>query len=226
MLLAGCADQPGPLSEGPPGATPADGLARIAELTAQRATLAGQLALAEPGAGSGSGSEAGSEAGSGSGSEAAPGSEPGPAPGSEAGSGPGSAPESEAARGPEPGPAAGADARAAAERAGVDPEWAARVLTDQAAAAEQVRDGLLRRWAEQPDTRPAERPDPAQLRSELATVDDELVAALRVAAPARTHEDCPTSLAQAAVARAEGLDDLHRAALGRGLMSVCDGTPD
>ena len=192
VLLAGCADQPGPLSEGPAGATPADGLARIAELTAQRVTLAGQLALAEPESESESGSES----------------------------------ESESAREPEPGPAAGADARAAAERAGVDPEWAARVLTDQAAAAEQVRDGLLRRWAEQPDTRPAERPDPAQLRSELATVDDELVAALRVAAPARTHEDCPTSLAQAAVARAEGLDDLHRAALGRGLMSVCDGTPD
>lgn len=178
MLLAGCGDRPDPLSEGPPGAAPADGVARIAELTAQRAVLAGKLALAESGA----------------------------------------EPESE--------PGAGADARAAAERVGVDPEWAARVLADQIAAGEQVRDGLLRQWTEQPATRSAERPDPAQLRSDLDRIDDELIAVLRIAAPARTHEDCPGSLAQAAVARAEGIDDLHRAALGRGLMSICDGTPD
>lgn len=172
VLLAGCGDTPGPLTEGPPGAAPADGLARIVELTGDRIGIAERAAAGdapvEPSAGAGAG----------------------------------------------------------AERAGVDAEWAARVLADQRAAADQVRDGLRQRWAERPELRPAERPDPVQLRSELDRLDEELLAALRVAAPARVHEDCPSSLAQAAVARAEGLDDLHRSALGRGLMSICDGTPD
>ncbi|OSY38912.1 MULTISPECIES: hypothetical protein [Pseudonocardia] len=185
-LSAGCGgDQPDPLSTGAPGAAPADGLARIVELTGERIGISERAAAAAADTG-----------------------EPAPGPDSDSGSGD------------------VAVAAAAAERAGVDVEWAARVLADQRAAADQLRDGLTRQWAERPDTRPAEQADPAQLRSELDRIDEELLAALRIAAPARAHEDCPSSLAQAAVARAEGLGDLARGALGRSLMSVCDGTPD
>ena len=119
-----------------------------------------------------------------------------------------------------------ADARADATRDGVDPEWVARVVADQIAASTQVQEGLLRQWEERPDSRPADRPDLAQVRPDLDRIGDELVAALKGAAPARAHEDCPAALAQAAVAQAENLDELHRAALGRALSSVCDSTPE
>ncbi|MEU6699580.1 hypothetical protein [Pseudonocardia sp. NPDC046786] len=180
LMLSGCADQPDPLSQGPEGAAPADGLTQVVELTAQRAGLAGQAALAELDAGA-----------------------PVPDPGADA-----------------------AVVQEAAERAGVDRQWVARVVADQVAASAQVRDGLLRQWAERPESRPGGPADPARVRGEFGRIDQELIAALAVAAPARVHEDCPASLAQAAVAQAEGLDDLHRGALGRGLTSVCDGTPD
>ncbi|MBP2370615.1 gamma subclass chorismate mutase AroQ [Pseudonocardia parietis] len=184
-LLAGCGGDPpaAPLSEGPPGASPADGVTRIAELSAQRAVVSSRVAAAKLGTG-------------------------------------------QAVTDPEREAAVVADARADATRAGVDPEWVARVVADQIAASSQVQNDLLRRWNDRPESRLAERPDLAQVRPELGRIGDELVAAMKVAAPARVHEDCPSTLAQAVVARAESLDDLHRAALGRALMSVCDRTPE
>lgn len=116
-----------------------------------------------------------------------------------------------------------ADARADAARAGVDAEWVARVFTDQIAASTQVQNDLLRQWADQPATRPAQRPNLAGVRPQLDRVGDGLVAALAAAAPARAYEECPARLAQAAVATAKPFDDLHKAALGRALKSVCDG---
>lgn len=117
-----------------------------------------------------------------------------------------------------------ADARADAARTGVDPEWVARILTDQIAASTQVQNDLIRRWTDRPDSRPP-RADLARVRPELDRIGDELVAALKLAAPARAHEDCPASLARATVAAARPLDDAHKAALGRSLGSVCDGAP-
>jgi chorismate mutase len=118
-----------------------------------------------------------------------------------------------------------ADARAQAGRDGVDPEWVARVVADQIAASTQVQNDLLRQWTEHPDSRPAERPDLAQVRPEITRISNELVAALKIAEPARAHKDCSSSLAAAAQAQAGELDDIHRAALNRALRSVCDQAP-
>ncbi|MFP5068729.1 gamma subclass chorismate mutase AroQ [Pseudonocardia nantongensis] len=182
-LLAGCADPAPPLSDGPAGAAPADGLTRIVQLAAERAVLSDRVAAAKFGT---------------------------------------PAPVTDPAR-----EAAVLDgARADATSAGVDPEWVARVFTDQIAASTQVQNDLIRGWTERPDTGPAEQADLTQVRPELDRIGDELVAALALAAPARGHEDCPTGLAQAAVAAARPLDDVHKAALGRGLASVCDGTAE
>lgn len=115
-----------------------------------------------------------------------------------------------------------ADARAQAARDGVDPDWVARVVLDQIAASTQVQNDLLRQWTEHPDSRPAERPDLAQVRPEITRISNELVAALKIAEPARAHQDCSSSLAVAARAHAEELDGTHKAALDRALRSVCD----
>jgi chorismate mutase len=118
-----------------------------------------------------------------------------------------------------------ADARAEADRVGADPEWVARVVGDQIAASTQVQNDLLRRWSEHPDTQPAQRPDLARIRPEITRISNELVAALKVAEPARSQEGCSASLAAAVAAESGGLDAIHRAALSRALVSVCDGAP-
>ncbi|MEJ8278564.1 gamma subclass chorismate mutase AroQ [Pseudonocardia spirodelae] len=182
-LLAGCGEQQAPLTEGPPGASPADGLVRVVALSAQRAQVSDRVAAAKLGTG-------------------------------------------QAVTDPAREAAVVDGIRAEAGRDGVDPDWAARIVTDQIAASTQVQDDLLRQWAERPDTAPVQRPALAEVRPELDRIGDELVAALKLAGPARANEDCPSTLAQAAVAQAQGLDDVHRNALGRSLASVCDGTPD
>lgn len=181
-LLAGCGDQPLPLTEGPPGASPADGLIRIVELSAQRARISDQVAAAKFGTGTAV-TDAGREA------------------------------------------AVVAETRADATRDGVDPDWAARIVSDQIAASTQVQNDLIRQWTDRPDTRPAQRPELARVRPQLDRIGDELVAALKLAGPARANEECPSTLAQAAVEQAKGLDEVHRNALGRSLKSVCDGAP-
>jgi chorismate mutase len=115
-----------------------------------------------------------------------------------------------------------AAARTEAEKDRVDPEWTARVFTDQIAASTQVQNGLLEQWNVRPDTAPAQRPSLASIRPQLDRIGDELVAAMAQAAPARSHEACAGRLAQAAVDAAKPLDDLHKAALGASLKSVCD----
>jgi chorismate mutase len=119
-----------------------------------------------------------------------------------------------------------ADARAQADRDGVDPEWVARVVLDQIAASTQVQNDLLRQWTEHPDSRPAEQPDLAQVRPEITRISNELVAALKIAEPARVRADCSSSLAAAVKAQAGELDDIHKAALDRALKSVCDQAPN
>jgi chorismate mutase len=119
-----------------------------------------------------------------------------------------------------------ADARAQAGRVGVDPAWVARVVLDQIAASTQVQNDLLRQWTEHPDSRPAERPDLAQVRPEITRISNELVAALKVAEPARAQAGCSASLAAAVRTQAGELDDIHRAALDRALRSVCDQPPN
>lgn len=119
-----------------------------------------------------------------------------------------------------------ADARTQAGRDGIDPEWVARVVADQIAASTQVQNDLLQQWTEHPDSRPAERPDLAQVRPEITRISNELVAALKIAEPARAQEGCSSSLAAAARAQAGELDDIHRAALDRALRSVCDQAPN
>lgn len=114
-----------------------------------------------------------------------------------------------------------AAARTEADRDRVDPEWVARVVGDQIAASTQVQNDLMRQWTDRPDTRPAERPALATVRPELDRIGGELVAAMAQAAPARAHEACAGRLAQGAVDAAKPLDDLHKAALGRSLTSVC-----
>ena len=119
-----------------------------------------------------------------------------------------------------------AAARDAATRTGVDPEWVARVFDDQIAASTQVQNDLLRQWTEHPDSRPTERPDLVEVRPEITRISNELVAALKIAEPARAHADCSSSLAAAARTQAGELDGIHRAALERALRSVCDQAPN
>jgi chorismate mutase len=116
-----------------------------------------------------------------------------------------------------------AAARAAATRTGVDPEWVARVFDDQIAASTLVQNGLLRAWTDDPASQPGERPDLARIRPELDRIGEELVAALTAAAPARAHEACPSTVAEVVTTRAADLDTIHRAALDRALLSICDG---
>lgn len=179
-VAAGCGAQPAPLTQGPSGAAPADGLTRVVELVAERAVLSDRVAAAKAGT---------------------------------------ARPVTDPVREK----AVLDEARADAARAGVDPEWTARVFADQIAASTEVQHRLLRAWSDRPDTRPAPA-DLARVRPELDRIGDDLVAALAVAAPARAHEDCAATLAQAAVEVARPLDEVHKAALGRALTSVCDGT--
>lgn len=180
-VLAACAQ---PSTSSPEaGAPPSDGLARVVQLAAQRATVSDLVAAAKLGTGQ-----------------------------------PVTDPEREAV--------VVADARAQADRVGVDPEWAARVVADQIAASTQVQNDLLRQWTEHPDSRPAERPDLAQVRPEISRISTELVAALKVAEPARAQAGCSSSLAAATSMQAGELDDIHRAALDRALRSVCDQAPN
>jgi chorismate mutase len=119
-----------------------------------------------------------------------------------------------------------ADARAQADRDGVDPEWVARVISDQIAASSQVHNDLLRQWSDHPESQPAERPDLAQVRPEITRISNALVAALKVVEPARAYEGCSSSLAQAVTAEAGDMDAIHRAALDRALVSVCEEAPN
>ncbi|GAA0942765.1 chorismate mutase [Pseudonocardia zijingensis] len=114
-----------------------------------------------------------------------------------------------------------ADARAQADRAGVDPDWVTRVVSDQIAASTQVQNDLLRQWDEHLGSGPSERPDLAEIRPEITRISTELVTALKGAEPVRTQEDCPSALAAAVRQQAGELDPLHAAALDRALRSVC-----
>ncbi|WP_243791816.1 chorismate mutase [Saccharopolyspora gloriosae] len=112
-------------------------------------------------------------------------------------------------------------ARADASQDGVDPEWAAQVFLDQIAASTQVQNDLLRGWEENPARRPPEKPDLAQVRPQLDRIGDELIDALKTAAPVRETPDCGATLDQAVGREAGGLDPIHRAALDRALTSIC-----
>jgi chorismate mutase len=101
-----------------------------------------------------------------------------------------------------------------------------RVVADQIAASTQVQSDLLQQWTEHPDSRPAEVPDLAHVRPEITRISNELVAALKIAEPARAYEDCSSSLAAAATTQAGSLDDIHNAALNRALKSVCHKAPN
>lgn len=113
------------------------------------------------------------------------------------------------------------DARADATRGGVDPEWAAQIFQDQIAASTQVQNDLLRRWSEQPDLRPSEKPDLTTIRPQLDRIGTEIITALKAAQPFRTTPDCAATLDQTVRTEAADLDETHRSALIRALDSVC-----
>lgn len=116
-------------------------------------------------------------------------------------------------------------ARADAKRDGVDPEWVEHVIADQIVASTQVQHDLLRQWADHPETRPAGRPDLTKVRPGLDRIGDEMIAALKAATPTRSLPDCSSSLAAAVDEQAGRLDEVHRAALDRALISVCTVEP-
>lgn len=116
--------------------------------------------------------------------------------------------------------------RAAADAAakGLDAGWAERVFAGQIAANKAVQAGLHAQWREAGEA-PARQPDLAQeVRPAIDELNGRLLAALPEVAALRRQADCPGQAEQAALRGAErqGLDALHRVALGQALAALCD----
>ncbi|MEU3964467.1 gamma subclass chorismate mutase AroQ [Streptomyces buecherae] len=117
-------------------------------------------------------------------------------------------------------------ARQAGEVGG-DPVATVAVFRDQIEANKHVQRALHRRWRAAPDQAPTERPDLAEVRSEINRINDGLVRAIAASEPARTAWLCPlVLLPEAARAhRDQALDGPHGVALARALRSVCAPPP-
>ncbi|QNM96348.1 chorismate mutase [Chitinimonas koreensis] len=111
-----------------------------------------------------------------------------------------------------------------AAAAGIDAGWAGQVFAGQIAANKAVQAGLHAQWREAGEA-PARQPDLAQeVRPAIDELNGRLLAALPEAAALRRQADCAERAAAAALRGAErqGLDALHRAALGQALAALCD----
>lgn len=114
---------------------------------------------------------------------------------------------------------------AQAERLGADPAATRRIFRDQIEASKVVQRGLYRVWTADPGRAPTERPDLAEVRTEINRVNEALVRAVAASPDARSAPYCPVVLGAAAtgVRFEQRLDALHTRALGRAVRSVCEG---
>lgn len=117
--------------------------------------------------------------------------------------------------------------RAQSIQLGIDPEVAVAIFRDQIEANKQVQRGLYELWTAHPELVPAERPDLVKdVRPRLDRITTELLAQIKSTRRARTHPSCPGHLiaTEHIVYHTRDLDALHRGALNRALVSVCQTT--
>ncbi|MEY9874685.1 chorismate mutase [Streptacidiphilus sp. MAP12-33] len=106
---------------------------------------------------------------------------------------------------------------------GIDPAPVAKIFRDQIEANKVVQRALYAEWDADPSLVPTTKPSLATIRTELNTIDDELVQAIAAADPSLQAPSCYGQLTAAVVhaGHQDGLDVLHFAALLRAVPSVC-----
>ncbi|WP_063771121.1 chorismate mutase [Streptacidiphilus neutrinimicus] len=116
-----------------------------------------------------------------------------------------------------------AEAERQATALGIDPAPVAKIFRDQIEASKVVQRALHAEWDADPSLVLTTKPSLATIRTELDTIDTELVQAVAAAEPALQAPACGGQLTSAAVhaRHAQRLDVLHFAALLRALPSVC-----
>lgn len=114
---------------------------------------------------------------------------------------------------------------AEAQAAGVPPDYAAAVFTDQINATEGVQYSRFSWWKFDPSTAPGSAPDLAASRSVIDGLNHEMVAQIGRQWPVLQSPDCAAALSAAknTVADARGLDALYRQALDAATRSYCRG---
>jgi len=98
------------------------------------------------------------------------------------------------------------------------------VFTDQIEANKEVQYALLNDWRRAGAAPTAQRQSlPDVIRPKLDGLQKSILQALRDAAPARGHADCPMQVANeiGRVAQEKSLDSLHRIALDRATARLC-----
>ena len=114
--------------------------------------------------------------------------------------------------------------RTQADALGLDPDAATAFFRDQITASKEVQTGLFARWTAQPDEAPTTRPDLEQIRTQLDQLTVALLQQLKATVDVRNEPtSCTVQLALAAGSGVvlNGLDTLHRRALGTATRSVC-----
>ncbi|GAA1560079.1 chorismate mutase [Kribbella lupini] len=114
--------------------------------------------------------------------------------------------------------------RAQADALGLDPDDAVAFFRDQITASKEVQTGLFARWTAHPDQAPTTRPDLEQIRLRLDQLTTALLQQLAATVDVRDKPiACTVHLALAVGSGTvlEGLNTLHRQALGTAVRSVC-----
>ncbi|HVX46889.1 MAG TPA: chorismate mutase [Mycobacteriales bacterium] len=115
-------------------------------------------------------------------------------------------------------------AAAGAVERGLDPDSARVFFRDQIEASKVVQYGLFSHWGAVPADEPTEVPDLSKIRPILDQITGRLLDTLKATQPIRSGPYCRAfaGIAKLEVEQSKHLDSLHRAALGRGLRSVCE----
>jgi chorismate mutase len=114
--------------------------------------------------------------------------------------------------------------RTQAEASGANPDAAVAFFQDQITASKAVQKGLFARWTAHPEEAPTTRPDLAPIREKLDRLTTALLQELKDTEHLRDNSRACTvqlTLASGSGAALEGLDTLHRQALGTATASVC-----
>lgn len=108
---------------------------------------------------------------------------------------------------------------------GIDPAVSVQVFTDQIEASKAVQYALYSRWSAHPARAPSARPDLGQVRPVLDRITDEFLAQLKATQGLRADPGCPARVAsgQRRVEQERVLDQVHKDALSRALVSLCRG---
>jgi chorismate mutase len=114
--------------------------------------------------------------------------------------------------------------RKQADALGLDPTVAVAFFRDQITASKEVQKGLFTHWTAHPDEAPTTRPDLEQIRTQLDQLTVALLQELKATVAVRNESaSCTIQLTLAAGSGVvlNGLDTLHRRALGTAVRSVC-----